>query len=248
MTEVVFLGTNGWYDTATGNTVCILIKSDRYNIILDAGNGLHKLDDFIDKSKDAYLFLSHFHLDHITGLHTLGKLKNIGRLNIFGPAGARRILDKFINVPFTLPLALLPFSVGLHELPAENALIPFPVKFKPLLHSTLTLGYRIELDNKIISYCPDTGYCDNAIILSKDADLLIAECAYKSGQENTKWPHLNPETAARIAKESNAKRLALVHFDASLYKTLNERKEAEKQAQGIFQNTFASEDGWKIEV
>jgi ribonuclease BN (tRNA processing enzyme) len=38
----------------------------------------------------------------------------------------------------------------------------------------------------------------------------------------------NPEDAARLAKESRAKKLALVHFDANIYKTLKERKEAEK--------------------
>ena len=91
-------------------------------------------------------------------------------------------------------------------------------------------------------------YCDEAIELSKNADLLIAECAYKTGQKNNKWPHLNPEDAARLAKEAGAKRLALTHFDASIYRTLEERKEAEKHAQGIFGNTFATMDGMEFEI
>ena len=57
MTEVIFLGTNGWYDTDTGNTVCILLKSHKYNIIFDAGSGLHKLDDYVgDKTTETFLF------------------------------------------------------------------------------------------------------------------------------------------------------------------------------------------------
>ena len=32
--DVIFLGTNGWYDSATGNTICILIESDDYYIAL----------------------------------------------------------------------------------------------------------------------------------------------------------------------------------------------------------------------
>ena len=249
MTEVIFLGTNGWYDTDTGNTVCILLKSHKYNIIFDAGSGLHKLDDYVgDKTTETFLFLSHFHLDHIVGLHTLNKIKRVRNMKIFGPAGARNILNTFINSPFTIPVTQLSFPVEIHELPEEEGLIPFHVYSKPLSHSSLTLGYRIEVDEKVISYCPDTGYCENAVILSRNADLLIAECAYKSGQENPKWPHLNPETAARVAKEAGAKMLALVHFDASIYKTLEERKEAERQAQKIFQNTIAAEDNMKIKV
>ena len=73
--RVIFLGTNGWYDTDTGNTICVLIRTKDYEIILDAGNGLYKIDQYIPErnKKPVYLFLSHFHLDHIVGLHTLMK-------------------------------------------------------------------------------------------------------------------------------------------------------------------------------
>ncbi|MEK7333592.1 MAG: ribonuclease Z, partial [Nitrospirota bacterium] len=59
--KITFLGTNGWYDTATGNTICILVETERYDIILDAGNGLYKADRYISNKKPVYLFLSHFH-------------------------------------------------------------------------------------------------------------------------------------------------------------------------------------------
>jgi len=246
--QVVFLGTNGWYDTDTGNTICILIKSDKYHIILDAGNGLYKIDNYCNKKKLAYLFLSHFHLDHIIGLHILNRIKCFQELHIFGPKGTKNILNKFINSPFTMPISQLPFPVEIYELPKDQKKVPFHVNSKPLLHSSLTLGFRLGLNEKVISYCPDTGYCENAVELSRNADLLIAECAYKSGQESLKWPHLNPETAAKIAKEADAKRLALVHFDAHLFNTLDERKEAEKKAQEIFKNTFASSDDLIVNI
>ena len=246
--KIIFLGTNGWYDTDTGNTTCSLLESNDNYIILDAGNGLYKADKYIIKeNKPIYMFLSHFHLDHIVGLHILNKFRFKG-LKIFGPEGAKSILNKIINQPFTMPLKELPYNVKVHELPKEQGLLPFSVDTKPLLHSSLTLGYRLELDGKIIAYCPDTGYCEEAIELSKNADLLIAECAYKTGQKNNKWPHLNPEDAARLAKESKAKKLALIHFDANIYKTLEERKEAEKHAQGIFGNTFAAMDDMEFEI
>jgi ribonuclease BN (tRNA processing enzyme) len=246
--RVVFLGTNGWYDTDTGNTICTLVMSDTCHIIFDAGNGLNKIDHYCRKRKTAYLFLSHFHLDHIIGLHVLNKIKCFRKLHIFGPKGTKKILSKFINNPFTMPIAQLSFPIELNEIPGEQKKLPFSLGSKPLLHSSLTLGFRIELNGKIISYCPDTGYCENAVELSRNADLLIAECAYKSGQQSKKWPHLNPEMAARIAKEAKAKRLALVHFDANIYKTLKERKEAEGKAKKTFKNTFAAMDDMQVEV
>ena len=246
--EIVFLGTNGWYDTDTGNTICILIKTKKFYIILDAGNGLHKTDNYCRIKKPAYLFLSHFHLDHIIGLHTLNKIRCFKTLHIFGPSGSKKILNKFIDSPFTMPIPHLPYPVEIHELPREKKILSFSVDAKPLLHSSLTLGFRIEIDGRVISYCPDTGYCENAVLLSKNADLLIAECAYKSGQKSHKWPHLNPETAAQIAQKAKVKKLALVHFDANIYKTLGERKEAEGKAKKTFINSFATMDDMQVEV
>jgi ribonuclease BN (tRNA processing enzyme) len=248
--RAIFLGTNGWYDTDTGDTICILIRTLDYEIVFDAGNGFYKIDTYIPEvnMKPVYLFLSHFHLDHIVGLHTLMKFKFSQGLTICGPAGTRDILGTFINNPFSASLSQLPFSVTIYELPEEHIKLPFRVEARELFHSSLTLGYRIEIEEKIISYCPDTGYCENAVTLARSSDLLIAECAYKKGQSSESWPHLNPETAARIAKEAEAKSLALVHFDAETYKTIAERKESEEVARKIFKNAFITTDTMVIEI
>jgi ribonuclease BN (tRNA processing enzyme) len=248
--KVVFLGTNGWYDTNTGNTICTLLRGEEANVILDAGNGFYKIDRHIpqDDPKPVHLLLSHFHFDHIVGLHTLNGFSFPGGLIICGPAGSRAILNQIVNRPFTAPFSDLSYRTILYELPEEQSRLAVKVEARPLLHADLTIGYRITIDGKTVSYCPDTGYCENAVILSRGADLLIAECAYRSGQGSEAWPHLNPETAARIAVEAKAKRLALVHFDAKLYLTLEDRKEAETVARSIFKNSLAAFDDMEIEV
>lgn len=246
--KAIFLGTNGWYDTGTGNTVCTLIETDEYSIILDAGNGIFKLDQYIEGKKPVYLFISHFHLDHIIGLHILNKFNFRHGMSIYGQEGTKVILDKLINTPFTVPLSKLPFKVEVHELLEGVHNIPFSVECRFLLHSSKCIGYRFHVDGKIIAYCPDTGICENAIELAKNADLLIAECSFKSGQSNPEWPHLNPEDAAGIAKEAGSKKLILLHFDANIYRTFEERKEAEVQARKIFHNTFAALDNNQIQI
>jgi len=248
MPKIIFLGTNGWYDTDTGNTICVLIDTSSYTIILDAGNGIAKLDSYVDFNKPAYLFLSHFHFDHIVGLHTICKYNFSQGLRICGQEGIASILEKILDAPFTVPIKDFQFFTEFVELPSQKDQLPFSVASLPLLHASLTMGYRFEVDDKIITFCGDTGYCDNAVKLAEGADLLITECAFKPGQENADWPHLNPETAARIAKESKAKRLALTHFDAELYKTFEDRKNSEKIAQTIFSETVVTVDDMVIDI
>jgi ribonuclease BN (tRNA processing enzyme) len=92
--KAIFLGTNGWYDTETGNTICTLIQTERYDILLDAGNGLHKADRYLDGRKPAFLFLSHFHIDHIEGLHILAKFRFTEGLTLCGPEGCRAAVTR----------------------------------------------------------------------------------------------------------------------------------------------------------
>lgn len=248
--KVIFLGTNGWYDTETGNTVCTLIETDDYFVILDAGNGFHKIDQYIisTNKKPIHLFLSHFHFDHIVGLHILNKFDFSQGMRVYGQIGIKDILNTIINEPYTVPFAKLPFKVEVYELSDGVHNIPFLVECKFLRHSSRCLGYRFELDGKMITYIPDTGICENAIKLSENADLLIAECSFKMGQRNAEWQHLNPEDAVQIAKEASTKKLTLVHFDPNIYHSLEERIEMQKDMKKVFKNLIVAFDNMEIEM
>ncbi|GAG84438.1 unnamed protein product, partial [marine sediment metagenome] len=208
--KIVFLGTNGWYDTKTGNTTCILIETKREFVILDAGGGFYKIDRYIRTRKPVYLFLSHFHLDHIIGLHTLAKFNFLQGMDIYIPKGTEKIFTTIINNPYTMPIRQLKTGIRLNELNKKSN-VPVNVEFRKLKHFSLCYGFRFTLEGKTISYCPDTGICKNLLLLAKNADLLVTECSYKSGKQDENWPHLNPESAARVARDSGAKKLALIH-------------------------------------
>ena len=245
--QVIFLGTNGWYDTAaTGSTVCALIKTRRYDIVLDAGYGIHKLDKYCDGSRPVFIFLSHFHLDHIAGLHVLVKFRFKKGLTICAGKGARRTLKTFINKPFTVPLKDLPYPVKILELPSEAGRLPFKAVSLPLVHADPTLGFRLNVDGKVITYITDTGPCPNATELARGADLLITECANLPGEFNPLWPHFNPETAGRLAAEAGAKRLVMTHFSAARYQTRAGRQKARAVARKAFPGAEASRDGLTI--
>ncbi|MDI6733183.1 MAG: ribonuclease Z [Planctomycetota bacterium] len=248
MIKIVFLGTNGWYDTHTGNTMCVLVQSPEYDIILDAGNGFTKIDKYLSFNRPVYLFISHFHLDHIIGLHTLNKFNFKEGLHIAGPEGLNNVLDTLIRPPFTFYFSKLPYPTKVYELTEGRHNTPLPLECAILSHPVTTLGYRFQLDDKVIVYCTDTGFCENALKLAQDADLLIAECAYKRGQSLPHWPHMNPDDAGRLARETNSKKLVLTHFDAATYQTIEDRKIAENQAKESFPQAVVAIDNMSLEL
>lgn len=246
--EIIFLGTNGWYDSGTGNTLCILIVTRQYNILLDAGSGLAKADRYIDQSKETFIFLSHYHLDHVTGLHVLSKFRFAHPLTFLVGKGTTVDLTRFVASPYTIPMMKLPFETRIMELPDMLNELPFPGKVYPLVHADPTIGLRLVLEGRTIAYCPDTGYCSNCVELARDAELLIAECAFRPGESSEMWPHLAPETAARIAREAGVQKMILTHFDAERYRTIACREEARAAARLIFPETEISLDGRRFQL
>ncbi|NHJ20647.1 MAG: ribonuclease Z [Candidatus Lokiarchaeota archaeon] len=242
---VKFLGTNGWYSTFS-NTTCTLIDSDNYYIVFDAGDGIYKLDNYIQEIKPIIIFLSHTHLDHIIGLHILSKFRFKQEVKIYGYKGTRNALNTLLNHPFTTALSDLPSKIEICDFKEGIHNNPLNFTSKKLIHSDVCVGFKINIENRIISYCTDTGVCDNLYSLSENADLLISECSYKPGQEKWGWPHLKPEEIALVAKNSNVQQLILTHFDASIFLSMEERKRTVKKAKKIFPQTIAAYDGLEL--
>lgn len=243
--KVYFLGTNGWYTTATGNTPCILIDSTEGYTIFDAGNGIYKIPKYLTDKRPINLLISHFHLDHVSGLHSITTDPNLGLpINIYVGSGRKKDYDLLANPPFTSPKT----TVKVRELNEGKNNIGFEVEVFKMRHAYENHGYRITLEGKTISYSGDSGICQNSQPLAKKADLLIHECSYIKAPENENWGHVDPVLAAGLAKDAEVKRLVLTHFDASQYTDLTKRKIAEEEAKKIFPNTIAAEDNLSIEL
>jgi len=254
-----FLGTNGWYATRDGNTVCAAIDAPQACVVLDAGDGIRHLDKIVKGNKPVHLYLSHFHLDHTAGLHILPKFHFKGGLTIFGQPGAKKILSGLVKHPYTAEFEEVRTKIAVKELRAGAHLIAgaggekYHVECAPLTHADPCFGYRFdfgeEAGNKTLAYCTDTGPCKNYLKLAEGADLLISECSMNSGYKVDKeWPHLSPEIAARLAKKARCKKLALTHFAADKYVGRKSRETAQRIARRIFEKTVAAKDGMKLRI
>lgn len=246
--KIFFLGTNGWYDSSMGNTICTLIKTRDCNILLDAGYGLCKADRYIDIKKPTVILLSHLHLDHLAGIHSLAKFDLPKGLTIYVSSEMKQGLVNFFDAPYTMNPLQFSFKTTL-KISRKNFTIPGArIYTRELVHPGGSLGYRIETEDKSIVYCTDTGVCENAVLLADKANLLISECALRKGQDDRGWPHLTPEDAAQIAKKGKVKKLVLTHFDAYNYSTKKQRNQAQSCARQIFPQTIAATDGMECLV
>src|SRR3989338_9086552 len=175
--KIYFLGTNGWYSSPTGDTPCILIDSKDQYVIFDAGNGIYKIDQYIKEDKPISLFLSHFHIDHISGLHTLAKFNFKQGIDVYFAKGRRKDFETFVNPPYTIGIINrkenilnLKTEIRLHEIEEGD-------NMKKLYHGYENHGFKIILEGKSIVYSGDTKSGPNGLLLAKGADLLIHECS-----------------------------------------------------------------------
>lgn len=86
----------------------------------------------------------------------------------------------------------------------------------------------------------DTRYCQNAIDIARNAQVLICESTYLEEHHDLarKHYHLTARQAATIAKQAGVHQLILTHFSAR-YQNL---RPFEEEAKAIFPNTYVADD------
>lgn len=95
---------------------------------------------------------------------------------------------------------------------------------------------------RIVAILGDTRYCENAVSLAKNADLLIHEATFSKGESELahEYFHSTTQQAAEVARRANVNQLCLTHISAR-YDRLA-WKDLVEEAKKIFPNTDISED------
>src|SRR4051812_24389035 len=69
--KLILLGTGGYFPTSRRQTACLILPE--IGVVLDAGTGMSRIGKYL-QTEQLDIFLSHAHLDHISGLTYLVNL------------------------------------------------------------------------------------------------------------------------------------------------------------------------------
>ncbi len=108
----------------------------------------------------------------------------------------------------------------------------------------------IQIGRKL-AYCTDTVYCEAAVELAKDVDVLIHEATFAHQEAEMAYQRLHSTStmAAQVALGAQAKRLIMTHFSPR-YAPGNamEVKDLLLEARAIFPHTDVASDFWTVEI
>jgi ribonuclease Z len=105
-----------------------------------------------------------------------------------------------------------------------------------------------EQKGRVVTILGDTRYCENALLLAKEADLLIHEATFSKGEETLAYDYFHSTTyqAADIARKADCKQLCLTHISSRYDR--NDWRELVAEAKEIFLNTDIAEDFKEIHI
>jgi ribonuclease BN (tRNA processing enzyme) len=217
-----------------GDTTCVEIRTrSGHVIIIDAGTGIRRLGNKLDKSpdKDFHFIFTHAHWDHIMGFPFFKPLYSkqtqlfLHRCP-FHDKFVETILSKIMAPPnFPVKYADIKAHLSYEEAcPAEFAIGSLSVIPIPLSHPNGGSGYKFIEDDHVFVFLTDNelGYIHaggrpfkDYVKFSAGADLLVHDAEYSPHEYKVylDWGHSVYTDVLRLAYEANVKALGLFHLN-----------------------------------
>jgi ribonuclease Z len=108
-----------------------------------------------------------------------------------------------------------------------------------------------DLPGRSFVYCTDTVYCENAIALARDADLLVHESTFGDAETEMAYQrqHSTARMAAEVAAAAGVRQLILTHFSPR-YAPGNSvtLEDLQQEARSIFPATLLAHDFYSHEI
>lgn len=221
--RVTILGSGTCVPSLKRSSSSFLLQVHHNLLLFDLGAGTMRrlLEAGFTISQVSHIFFSHLHPDHtgefVSFLFATKYPQTYRGRTTFQIIGSRGLHDFYegLRVVYKGWIELEADLMSLIELDNDgrdqfvnNA---FSVDTLPMAHIESSIGYRITgADGTTVAYSGDTDFCENAVALARDADLLICESALPD--EMKVEGHLTPSLAGRIATEAGVKKLLLTHF------------------------------------
>ncbi|MDQ3816040.1 MAG: MBL fold metallo-hydrolase, partial [Armatimonadota bacterium] len=213
---------------AGGNTPCVEMRTAGGDLfIIDFGSGIRPLGNELIKTEfgrgqgHAYLFLSHYHWDHIQGWPFFKPAYIPGnRMEIYTRhEHLQSRLRQHQEAPFFPPASWddMRADISYTEIGDEPLLLcdgQVRVTCIELDHPSRAYAYRFEADDKIFVYASDATYQDmDDVALQpyvefyRDADLLIfdAQFTLSESREKRSWGHSSAIAGVDLAYMAGVK-------------------------------------------
>jgi phosphoribosyl 1,2-cyclic phosphodiesterase len=207
-----------------GNTTCFEISTKNQQIFYDAGTGFISAE-LLRKTKDIFIFFSHFHHDHIQGLPYNSSLFQQGKDIVITSALAnqREVLETlqryFSGSYFPVDIfdTLKHLSVQSFEKTLKKIRDEVIIDFISLNHPGGAVAYKFSAKNKKIVILLDNEFYDQQesqlISFCKDADLVVWDATFTEEELCSKrgWGHSSVEKANEFTVKANIQKTILCH-------------------------------------
>jgi phosphoribosyl 1,2-cyclic phosphodiesterase len=235
-------GTTPALDKATlrygGNTPCLeLTTPGGTRVILDCGTGLRMLGRYLESAPESrrvesYVFVTHYHWDHIQGIpFFLPLYSEQNRFHFYsfrseylGRDSLKRVFEAQMAQPY------FPVDISAMSAPREFTEVSGGDQFdvpgarvtaRWLHHPQGCLGFRFETCAGTVVYAtdnePGNPKLDQSLReLATGADIFINDAQFTPEQLATTrkgWGHSSWLAGAKIAEETGVKNLVLFHHD-----------------------------------
>ena len=272
-----------------GNTSCVEMRTAADELfVFDSGTGIRELGRDLSApgrgSVHGHILLSHTHWDHIQGFPFFWPAFVEGNeFTIY----AARDLDRDLESVLAGQMEYTYFPVRLADMHAtvrfcdldegEYTVNGARVRVQYLNHTMLTMGYRVQADDRVLVYATDTEPHDRSlrpddalgglagtwpvhdgdrrfVEFIREADLLITDAQYVADEFPQKigWGHSTVEHVVDFAVAGRVKRLALFHHDPTrtdaAVDDLVERARARAARQGAAIEIVAAAEGLVLPV
>jgi ribonuclease BN (tRNA processing enzyme) len=216
---LTILGGGGWVPAHGRHTACALLRDGEHGILIDAGTGAARLlerPELLDGITRLDIVLTHFHLDHISGLAYLPAVGHCEQTTLWGPGRllydttTSELIGRISNEPFH-PVPLDAQNIEIRDLPpgeVELAGVRLALR-RQGRHSAPTLGLRFD---DRLAWLTDTAFDPDSARFAGGCHTLAHEAWFPSAAPRNPKIHSSAAQAAQVALDAGAERLLLIHL------------------------------------
>ncbi len=220
--KLIILGSGTFYPEKNRSNPAYLLDIEGETVLLDCGSGTCR--QIAKAGRNIWdisrIFFSHLHIDHTNDLIPLlfaykyypyDVSNNLKNLFIHGHPEFEKFYHKLLEIYKKWIIS----NKRQVKIPAiiQNEIIlnRYKVQCFKADHTEESLIFKFtDSCNKTFVYSGDTDYCENLVLASRSADLLLIECS--SSDENPIRGHMTPKKIQKLIKAAKPSSIIITHI------------------------------------